>query len=32
MEQTYIVDRDYYRQESPRLQAESGKSTTLISR
>lgn len=31
MEPTYIVDRDYYRQEEPRLQAESGKSTTLTS-
>jgi hypothetical protein len=28
MELTYVVDRDYYRQEDPRLQAESGKSTT----
>lgn len=30
MEPTYVVDRDYYRREDPKLQAESGKSTTLI--
>lgn len=30
MEPTYIVDRDYYQSDSTRLQAESGKSTTLI--
>ena len=31
MEPTYVVDKDYYRQESPRCQTESGKSTMLIS-
>lgn len=30
MEPTYVVDEDYYRREGPILQAESGKSTTLI--
>ena len=30
IEPTYIVDKDYYRWESPRFQTESGKFTTLI--
>ena len=29
IEQTFVVDRDYYQQSYPRLQAKDGKSTTV---
>ena len=30
MEQTFVVDRDYYQRSYPRLQAKDRKSTTLM--